>query len=82
VSALITERERVIRAYKLQSGVVVASPTDWGQALDEWMEIIERRNEERKGQEADDIKREKEESEMKRESFTTISTKCTVPSML
>jgi len=42
------------------------------------MEIIERRNEERKGQEADDIKREKEESERKRESLLhTISRKRT-----
>ncbi|KAF8425342.1 hypothetical protein BGX38DRAFT_1237143 [Terfezia claveryi] len=42
------------------------------------MKIIERQNEERKGQEADDIKREKAESQMKRENLLhTISKKCT-----
>jgi len=56
-------------AYKLQSGVAVASPTDLDEALDEWIEIIEHRNEERKGQEANDIKREKAESEMKKENL-------------
>ncbi|RPB27108.1 hypothetical protein L211DRAFT_846659 [Terfezia boudieri ATCC MYA-4762] len=78
VSTLITEREAVIRAHKLQSGVAVAAPTDLDQALDEWMEIIERRNEERKGQEADDIKREKAASEIKRENLLhTLSKKRT-----
>jgi len=35
VSALITASRPVIRAYKLQSGVAVASSTDLDQALDE-----------------------------------------------
>ncbi|KAF8421898.1 hypothetical protein BGX38DRAFT_1239783 [Terfezia claveryi] len=42
------------------------------------MEIIERQNKERKGQEADNIKREKAESQMKRENLLhTISKKRT-----
>ena len=78
VSSLITERQAVIRAQELQSGVAVASPTNLDKARDEWMEIIERRNEERKGQETDDIKKEKAESEIKRYNLLhTISKKYT-----
>ena len=83
VSALITERQAVIRAHKLESGVAVVSPTDLYQALDEWIEIIERRNGERKGQETDDIKKEKAEYEIKRENLLhTISKKRTFNAVL
>ena len=85
VASMVTERQATIEVNKRLSGVAIPPLTDLEQALDDWIEVVERRNDEQKtkSQSLEEIKREKEIHEIKRENLLhTISKKRTFNAVL
>jgi len=59
IKAIVADRQAAIAAHKMQSGVAIAT-TDLDQAVDIWIEVVERRKEERDSARATSTQAEEE----------------------